>query len=363
MFEYLVYERIFFLSVIIILFTLLLINNSKNLRIEIFLDNNFKKPQSFHTRSVLNIGGIIILFYFILAFFFFEPNILPFKSVNFFVLDSIYSLLKDLIIGLTIVFSFSVLEDLKINLNPIKRFLIQFILIFLIVITLDVKVYSIQFYTLDKLLNNNEIISFIFTSLCILFILNGANFLDGFNGLLAIHSIIITFCIIVLNAIYQNIGLLVVSYLFLLILSIFLFFNFPVAKIFLGNSGSNLVGFTICFLILKTSNLTQYHKVYPFFFANLLYLIFFEVFFSFFRKLVYEKKNPFLPDKKHLHMLLFKKCKSHYKTSLTLNGFFLISLLPLIMFYSLPGFLKIYFFILIILYLVFYFILLRNYKD
>lgn len=70
MFEYLVYERIFFLSVIIILFTLLLINNSKNLRIEIFLDNNFKKPQSFHTRSVLNIGGIIILFYFILAFFF-----------------------------------------------------------------------------------------------------------------------------------------------------------------------------------------------------------------------------------------------------------------------------------------------------
>ena len=42
---------------------------------------------------------------------------------------------------------------------------------------------------------------------------------------------------------------------------------------------------------------------------HLLYYLFFEVFFSFIRKFLYEKKNPLIPDKKHLHMLFFFKKK------------------------------------------------------
>ena len=48
----------------------------------------------------------------------------------------------------------------------------------------------------------------------------------------------------------------------------------------------------------------------PFYFCILLFYLFFEVFFSFFRKLIKEKKSPIYPDEKHLHMLLYKSiCK------------------------------------------------------
>lgn len=142
----------------------------------------------------------------------------------------------------------------------------------------------------DVLLKKNYVISLIFTTLCILFIINGSNFIDGFNGLLAIHSVIIISILAIINFSLGLLDLLIICYLSLTILIVYLFFNFPNARIFFGNSGSYIVGFIISYLILKTSEHTQYHKVYPFLFSILLYYLFFEVFFSFFRKLVFEKK-------------------------------------------------------------------------
>ena len=83
---------------------------------------------------------------------------------------------------------------------------------------------------------------------------------------------------------------------------------------------------------------------------------------AFHQKLVLEKKNPFYPDSKHLHMLLFKLfkkknilIKANYKTGLCVNLFYLTSLLPLIFFYKNFIFLKIYFFLLLVFYLILYF--------
>ena len=51
-----------------------------------------------------------------------------------------------------------------------------------------------------------------------------------------------------------------------------------------------------------TNNLNP--SVSSFFLCTLLFYLFFEVFFSFFRKIL-EKKSPIHPDNKHLHMLEF----------------------------------------------------------
>jgi len=82
--------------------------------------------------------------------------------------------------------------------------------------------------------------------------------------------------------------------------------------------------------------------------------LFFEVFFSFCRKIFYEKKNPLYPDKKHLHMLLYNKIKSNPKTSIYINFYFTLTLLPLFLIKNYPGILKMYFIFLIFLYCVFY---------
>ena len=53
-----------------------------------------------------------------------------------------------------------------------------------------------------------------------------------------------------------------------------------------------------------TNNLNP--TISSFFFCTLLFYLFFEVFFSFFRK-YFQNKSPIYPDDKHLHMLSFYK--------------------------------------------------------
>ena len=114
-------------------------------------------------------------------------------------------------------------------------------------------------------------------------------------------------------------------------------FNFPRAKIFLGDSGSYLLGAFIAISTIITS--IENPEISPFYFCILLFYLFFEVFFSFFRKLIKEKSSPIHPDKKHLHMLLYKillkknndKLKSNYYVSVIINLIYLTLTLPAIL--------------------------------
>jgi UDP-N-acetylmuramyl pentapeptide phosphotransferase/UDP-N-acetylglucosamine-1-phosphate transferase len=329
------------LSYILVFF---LIKNSKKKFLSKLLDTEFSKTQSFHKKPVLRIGGILIYFFILLSSVVFRD----------------LSLLRDILYISTIVFFFSVLEDLKIKINPFIRLVTLLLIIFFSVKLFNLKVYSVQFYNFDNFLNSNQLFSLIFTSLCIVLVINGSNFIDGFNGLLGIHSSIIILILGIINFYFGNFELLFICVLFLIYLTIFLTFNFPNSKIFLGNSGSYLLGLILAILVILTSQKTQYHKVYPFFFACLLNYIFFETFFSFFRKIFYEKKNPLYPDKKHLHMLVFARFKTHVKTTLVINFFYFITILAAFFFFKNSGFLKVLFILQILFYIIFYLILVKK---
>ena len=88
-------------------------------------------------------------------------------------------------------------------------------------------------------------------------------------------------------------------------------FNFPKAKIFLGDSGSYLIGSLVALNVIYTNNLNP--TISSFFYCILLFYLFFEVFFSFFRK-IYQNKSPVFPDDSHLHMLIYKKINSIFWT-------------------------------------------------
>ena len=139
-----------------------------------------------------------------------------------------------------------------------------------------------------------------------------------------------------------------------------LFFNFPKARIFLGDSGAYFLGSIISLVIIELSNLNKI--ISPFFFACILFYIFFEVFFSFFRKIFFFGYSPLKPDKKHLHMLFFKLIFSrvkkietaNYLTGLLINFFYFLLIFPLLFFYKDKIFCQIYFLILLIIYLFSY---------
>ncbi len=93
-----------------------------------------------------------------------------------------------------------------------------------------------------------------------------------------------------------------------------------------------------------------------------MFYLFFEVFFSFFRKLIKEKKSPMLPDEKHLHMLLYKmllkkntdKIKSNYYVSIFINTAYLILIIPAIFMMENGEFCKYYSLIFFIIYIFSY---------
>ena len=258
------------------------------------------------------------------------------------------------------------LDDLKIKISPSRRLTLMIVFLFICINFVPIKILNIDIPFLTTLLSNN-IFSSLFVLLCFLFVINGANLIDGFNGLLTINLIIINLILAYINLADGINEFSIVLIGQIIILFSFLLFNFPNAKIFLGDSGSYLLGSLVALNVIITNNLNPDYS--SFFFCILLFYLFFEVFFSFFRKII-QKKSPIHPDKNHLHMLVFEKValvfgkdKGNYINSLIINLGYLSFILPAIIFAKDPLISRYWFFSLVTIYLVIYLRLYRLTKN
>ena len=309
----------------------------------ILLDQDFNKPQAFHSLSIPRSGRLAASLSFLIFFIFYY---LLFNEVNF-----------EYVILTFAMFSMGFIEDIKLNFKPIYRLILMIIILLIFTIYFSINITSIDLNFLNSWLKN-DIFSILFVLLCFLFIVNGSNLIDGFNGLLAIHILIINIILLFINLEnnHENLAIMIASQIVILIS--FLFFNFPKAKIFLGDSGSYLFGSLVALNIVETNNLNP--EISSFFFSILLFYLFFEVFFSFFRKLLL-KKSPLKPDDKHLHMLFYKYLEKsgkfidpNYINSLFINLIYAFFTLPIIFFKNNGLVCRYWFFSLLILYIIFY---------
>ena len=335
-----------FLSIYALLtfFTFLLVSKlSHKINNGVLLDLNFTKPQAFHSSAVTRSGGLgaMICFKFFLGIYYLLYSKIPYDY---------------LFVGFSMFF-IGFLDDLKINIQPFKRLLMMIIILLILIYFLPIRISNIDIPLLKDLIKN-EFFSSIFVLLCFLFIINGANLIDGFNGLLTINLIIINFILIYLNISSSNIEFSMILISQVIILLSYLLFNFPNAKIFLGDSGAYTMGALAGLNTIITNNLNP--AISSFFFCTLLFYLFFEVFFSFFRKL-FQNKSPIYPDDKHLHMLSFYKISSiygrkegNYLNSIIINLIYLILILPGLYLSYDPQLSRYWFFILLLIYLIIY---------
>ena len=335
-----------FLSIfaLISFFIFLLVSKfSHKLRGGALLDKDFLKPQAFHDVPVTRSGGVAAIFS---------------LSIFFAIYYLLYSkILYDYIFISYSMFLVGFLDDLKINIKPFTRLIIMVLLLFLFIYILPIKIYNIDIPFLIPLMSSHFFSSF-FVLLCFLFIINGANLIDGFNGLLAINLIIINIILAYINMSNNNLEFSILLISQIIILLSFLLFNFPNAKIFLGDSGAYIFGALTSLNTIITNNLNP--KISSFFFCTLLFYLFFEVFFSFFRKLT-QKKSPIYPDDKHLHMLSFYKIsricgkyKGNYLNSIIINLLYLVLIVPGLYLLNDPQLSRYWFFILLLIYLIIY---------
>tara|TARA_B100001057_G_scaffold278805_1_gene279052 strand:- start:9 stop:1070 length:1062 start_codon:yes stop_codon:yes gene_type:complete len=316
------------------------------------LDKDFLKPQAFHDIPVTRSGGI---------------GVIISLSIFFYIYYLLYSeVLYNYIFVSFSVFIIGFLDDLKIKIKPLSRLIIMMLLLFTFIYLLPIKILNIDIPFLIPLMSNH-IFSSIFVLLCFLFVINGANLIDGFNGLLSINLIIINIVLTYININNENLDFSIFIISQIIILLSFLLFNFPSAKIFLGDSGAYTMGALAGLNTIITNNLNP--EISSFFFCTLLFYLFFEVFFSFLRKL-FQKKSPIYPDDKHLHMLSFYKIsnnygknKGNYLNSIIINLLYLTLIIPGLYLSPDPQLSRYWFFILLLIYLIIYSRLYRFTKN
>ena len=312
---------------------------------KLLVDNQFKKPQSFHELPTSTSGGTGIFFSFLILnlYLFLSKEIIYYEYLSF---CSLF-----FILGLS--------DDLKLNTRPKFRLLAMIFLLIFLVVSNNLYVENTGIKSLNRFLEV-DIFSLFFVCLCFLFIINGSNLIDGYNGLLGIHSLIILTNLFFVNYFNENSDLAFFILCMILITTLFLKYNFPRGTIFLGDAGSYFLGAFIAISVIKTSIANPI--ISPFYFCILLFYLFFEVFFSFIRKIALEKRSPLFPDGKHLHMLLYKmlvkknsdRLKSNYYVSVIINLTYLILIIPSIFMMKNGLFCKYYSIVFFVIYLAAY---------
>ena len=224
------YFIIFFL---ILIFLLIYFSRKYNL----FVDYKKEKHKRFATNlKSYSIGGILLITFFTFTFILNEKNYLL-----FFFLFSIF------LIGL--------FSDLK-KLNSVNlRFFLQIIIIIFFIFFLDLRIIYTKIDLFDSILQNNVLVNIIFTTFCLLILINGGNFIDGLNGLILKYNIIIY--AILFFGLSDNYYYLEKQFLqnLIIVLSIILALNIK-GLLYMGDSGAYLLSlFTGIYLInLSTTN-------------------------------------------------------------------------------------------------------------
>ena len=165
-------------------------------------------------------GGILIFFSFLYSFNQLEMYFIFFSSM---------------------IFLLGIFSDMKLIKSAKLRLFFQVLLIIAFVILSKIQIDDTRVYLLDELLKD-KFFNYIFVIFCILVVVNGSNFFDGLNTLNIGYYLLVSLVVFLLNFNLEiNINELVIMNLISVLLIAFIlnFFN----KIFLGDSGSYLLGF------------------------------------------------------------------------------------------------------------------------
>ena len=241
--------------------------------------------------------------------------------------------------------------DDRFNFNAyLKLFISTFIIVVVLALQDELTINVLYIESIDRHFYLEKIPSILFSTLCILLLINALNLCDGINGL---ASGFVAFWILLLSlfSVHQKDFLLFLS-LYILINTFFI----VKGKFFLGDSGTLFLGCLVSLVTIVNynhnlfiGNLISIEKIFIFFMIPGLDML------RLFLERIRKKKDPFTRDLDHLHHMLFNIFKL-YKTLFIYFVFFITS-----NFLSLSGIIKPI--IVIILYLAIYILFISFYKK
>ncbi|MGN6569462.1 MAG: MraY family glycosyltransferase [Flavipsychrobacter sp.] len=266
-------------------------------------DNNRK----IHLTITPNLGGIGIFFaYIIVTSLFITPPLT--EKWNFIIASSV------------ILFLTGINDDL-VSLSAGKKFLAQFIAAIITVCLADIRINSL--HGILGIYQMPYWYSVSFTIVGVIFITNAFNLIDGIDGLAGSIGVLVTFSLGVFLAMLDNVGAACIAFSLMGATLGFLRYNISPAKIFMGDTGSLLIGFTISILSILfihayTVNnplvaVIHSHKGSTIVAVALLFVPIFDSFRVFLKRII-KGVSPFHADRSHLHHYLLDMGFTHSRS-------------------------------------------------
>jgi len=276
-----------------------------------------------YNRNVIALGGGVAIFWTLALFVLVGAAVVKFLVAPghlAFIDESItqhtagfMTKINDLLVVVAAVFILHLmgLWDDKRHLGPFVKLAIQFVAAFVAAWFADIRV---------EMFIENKLITTVLSVFWIVLMINAFNFLDNMDGASAGIALIAT-CILMAAAIRSGqIFVGTIGMVFAGALLGFLIFNFPPAKIFMGDCGSMVVGFFVALLTLRT---TYYNpevgtKLYSVFMPAIVMAVPLYDFVSVTFLRIKQGKSPFVGDTQHFSHRLKRRGLSDRQVALTL---------------------------------------------
>ncbi|MDX1357206.1 MAG: MraY family glycosyltransferase [Clostridia bacterium] len=253
------------------------------------------KERHIHSRPIPLLGGLTIIAGFLIAI------LLNFLINRNFVANRE---LLGLVCGIVIIIAMGLLDDI-VELKPIIKVVFQVVAA---VTAILISGSRIEFFTNPNALTSvillNPVFSFVVTIIWIVALTNAFNLVDGLDGLAAGTGAICAITLFVVSLIRPDAEILG-SYAAIVTIALagaclgFLPFNFNPAKIFMGESGSAFIGFTLAMISMQ-GTLKSYTALSIFIPVVAFGLPLLDAILAFFRRSI--KGKPFYQgDRQHIH--------------------------------------------------------------
>jgi UDP-GlcNAc:undecaprenyl-phosphate GlcNAc-1-phosphate transferase len=262
-----------------------------------------------HLSPIPSLGGLGIFAGLILSFLVTFPISLAAEFQYFF--------------AAALVIFFLGLKDDILVISPIKKLIGQFIAAFLIIYKGGIQIKSMHgFLGVYEL---PEVTSLALTYLTVIVIINSFNLIDGVDGLAGSLGLMTA---LIFGSYFYYVGQLPYSILaFILAGSLlgFLIFNHSPARIFMGDTGSLLLGLINAILVIRfistadnPTSVFQLSSSPAIGFAILMVPLFDTI--RVFSVRILNRRSPFSPDRNHIHHMLLDKGLSHSAVTYTCVG-------------------------------------------
>ncbi|PZX54190.1 MraY family glycosyltransferase [Algoriphagus chordae] len=229
------------------------------------------------------------------------------------------------ILGAISIMFFVGLRDDIVELSATKKILGQLIAVVLVVVVADIRIKG--FHGFLGIGEFNLLVSYLFSSFTLLALTNAFNLIDGLDGLAGTIAAMV-FALLGIWFYFQGLNsYAILSIAFLGSILAFLVFNWHPAKIFMGDTGSLTLGFTMGTLIIA---FMEYNvalpsgnnwKFEPAFSAGVALMMFplYDMARVFVRR-ISQGKGPMTPDKSHVHHFLMRMGLKHNHVALLLGS-------------------------------------------